>query len=107
MEKIKSSQEYIDMFESILNEKGMTKYKEISKYFYGIKKDFFKYINNVKNENLWNVCCNLIILDEKLVLLNEGMDFIKNYGISELELIEMIENDHKNFNQENFGFSNK
>ncbi|AUB54436.1 hypothetical protein GUI51_13380 [Enterococcus mundtii] len=96
---------YLTTFEDILNKKGMKNFKEIETYFKQIKSDVLNCITKFSQEAVWENIVQLIILDEKLVLLHESLNFMEYYGMTEAELIEMVEEESKHFNKENWGYS--
>ncbi|WP_430608990.1 DUF7006 family protein [Enterococcus sp. MSG3310] len=64
---------YLTIFEDILNKKGMKNFKEIETYFKQIKSDVLNCITKFSQEAVWENILQLIILDEKLVLLHESL----------------------------------
>ncbi|PTO34198.1 DUF7006 family protein [Enterococcus mundtii] len=96
---------YLSTFEKMLNKKGMKNFKEIETYFKQIKSDVLSCITKCSQESVWENILQLIILDEKLVLLYESFNFMEYYEMSEVELIEMVEEESKHFNKENWGYT--
>ncbi|STD21720.1 DUF7006 family protein [Enterococcus mundtii] len=96
---------YLSTFEKMLNKKGMKNFKEIETYFKQIKSDVLSCITKFSQETVWENILQLIILDEKLVLLYESFNFMEYYEMTEVELIQMVEEESKHFNKENWGYT--
>lgn len=104
MKKIKNEKEYIKKFEQVLNEKGIQKYPKLVSYFEQLKQEFLTTICTSNYESQWATVIDALSLDEKLVLLCEGIQYINPGQMSEEDIIEMVEEDYQTYNQENFGF---
>ncbi|EPM7559437.1 DUF7006 family protein [Enterococcus faecium] len=99
------NEDYLATFESMLNSRGMKKFKKIECYFEQIKFDIYSCVQNISKEMIMESIVELITLDAKLSLLNESLRYMEYYEMTEIELIKMVENDYKNYNKEKCGYS--
>ncbi|MEQ7179152.1 MULTISPECIES: DUF7006 family protein [Enterococcus] len=105
MDISKNEEYYLSNFERLLYANGMDRYKKIESYYNQIKFDVLNCLNVSSRSTLWKNILELILLDEKLTLLNECLAYMEVYEISEIELIEMVEKEYKNYNKEICGYS--
>lgn len=104
-EKIAGAEEYLAHFQTELEKQGVLRFfPKINAFYHRLAKEFLTIFHS-KEENLFVQWGHLLAIDAQLQILmeisnNRKEGLLDDLGISEEEVIEMIENDHKYFYRE-------
>lgn len=99
-----STNEYLGAIAQRLDELDIRQQPILNEYYLQLVEEFQTFVHQISDKNFWTVFPKIMGIDSKLRILQDLLNSRNDFGLSQKEIIQIIEKDYLTINKECFGY---